>query len=63
MASEALIIRNGRVIDPGRDLDQVASVLVEDGRISMIGEMAAAGENLDSFAKGMYTLCFAEEIG
>jgi len=26
-------------------------------------EMAAAGENLDSFAKDMYTLCFAEEVG
>jgi uncharacterized protein (TIGR02118 family) len=24
-------------------------------------EMAAAGENLDSFAKDRYTLCFAEE--
>ena len=24
-------------------------------------EMKAAGENLDSFAKDMYTLCFAEE--
>jgi uncharacterized protein (TIGR02118 family) len=24
-------------------------------------EMAAAGENLDSFAKGLYTLVFAEE--
>lgn len=24
-------------------------------------EMAAAGENLDSFAKGMYSLLFAEE--
>jgi uncharacterized protein (TIGR02118 family) len=23
-------------------------------------EMAAAGESLDSFAKGMYTLCFGE---
>lgn len=25
-------------------------------------EMAAAGENLDSFAKDLYTLCFAEEF-
>ncbi|KAA3647915.1 MAG: EthD family reductase [Chloroflexi bacterium] len=24
-------------------------------------EMAAAGENLDSFAEGLYTLCFAED--
>lgn len=26
-------------------------------------EMAAAGDNLDSFAKGLYTLCFAENAG
>lgn len=26
-------------------------------------EMAAAGENLDGFAKDTYTLCFAEEVG
>lgn len=25
-------------------------------------EMAAAGDNLDSFAKDMYMLCFAEEM-
>ena len=25
-------------------------------------EMAAAGENLDSFAKGLYTLSFAEDV-
>jgi uncharacterized protein (TIGR02118 family) len=24
-------------------------------------EMTAAGENLDSFAKGLYTLCYAQE--
>jgi len=25
-------------------------------------EMAAAGKNLDSFAEGLYTLCFAEKV-
>ena len=39
MASDALLIKNGRVIDPGRNLDQVASVLVLGGRISMVGEV------------------------
>ncbi len=33
-----LIIRNGRVIDPAARMDQVADVLVEDGRIAAIGE-------------------------
>ena len=41
MASDALLIKNGRVIDPGRNLDQGASVLVQDGRISMVGEVPA----------------------
>ncbi|PKB68124.1 MAG: hypothetical protein BZY81_02905 [SAR202 cluster bacterium Io17-Chloro-G4] len=41
MASGALLIKNGRVIDPGRNFDQVASVLVRDGRISIVGEVPA----------------------
>jgi dihydroorotase len=28
-----LVIRGGRVLDPARDLDRVAHVLVDDGRI------------------------------
>ena len=31
------IIRNGRVIDPGQDLDQVADILIEEGKIAGIG--------------------------
>src|ERR1700675_3935930 len=33
-----LIIRNGRVIDPASPLDAIRDVLVEDGRIAVIGE-------------------------
>src|SRR6202140_3276816 len=33
-----LIIRNGRVIDPASRLDAIRDVLVEDGRIAVIGE-------------------------
>src|ERR1700730_13433361 len=33
-----LIIRNGRVIDPASRLDAICDVLVEDGRIAIIGE-------------------------
>ena len=36
MASDSLLIKNGRVIDPGRNLDRVADVLVQGGRISRI---------------------------
>ncbi len=32
-----LILRNGRLIDPGRDLDLVGSVLIEDGKIVAVG--------------------------
>ena len=39
MVSDALLIKNGRVIDPGRKFDQVASVLVQGGRISRVGEV------------------------
>ena len=39
MASDALLIKNGRVIDPAQNLDRVASVLVQGGRISMVGEV------------------------
>ncbi len=36
MASDSLLIKDGRVIDPGRNLDRVADVLVQGGRISRI---------------------------
>lgn len=41
MASDALIIKNGRVVDPGRNLDQAADVLLQDGRITAVGEVSA----------------------
>ena len=43
MASGAILIKNGRVIDPSRNFDQVASILVRDGLISMIGGAASSG--------------------
>ena len=36
------LLRNGRVIDPSRDLDQVTDILVEDGRVSKIGSVDSA---------------------
>ncbi len=36
-----LLIKNGRVIDPGNNIDKVQDVLIEDGYISSIGESKA----------------------
>src|SRR6266571_4883701 len=32
-----LVLRGGRVIDPSRDLDQPADVLIQDGKIAGLG--------------------------
>jgi len=42
----ALLIKNGRVIDPASDLDAVADIFIDGGRIREIGrnlERAGAG--------------------
>ncbi len=45
----SLLIRGGRVIDPGRDLDRVCDVLIRDGRIAEIGTgLGSADEVLDA---------------
>src|SRR6185369_14306221 len=36
--SVSLLIKGGRVIDPAQDIDKIADVLVEDGRIKSIGD-------------------------
>jgi dihydroorotase len=47
-----LIVKNGRVVDPARNLDKVADVVIRDGRIAEIGN--ANGANLPIFdAKGL----------
>jgi dihydroorotase len=48
----ALLLTNGRVIDPASGLDQIADVLVVDGKVDSIGGRAAgrtavAGDRLD----------------
>lgn len=48
-----LLIRRGRLIDPSRNVDETADVLIEDGRIAALGEgLAAAGAEMFD-AKGM----------
>jgi len=36
-----LVIRGGRLVDPGRDVDQVGDVLIEGGRVASIGEVGS----------------------
>jgi len=39
-----LLLKNARVLDPANRMDQVADILVEQGRIAAIGQQLAAGE-------------------
>ena len=39
----SIIIRNGRIIDPSQSLDEVTSLLIEDGKIAAIGADAKTG--------------------
>lgn len=41
-----LLIRNGRVIDPAQEMDVLADVLVEDGKIQSIGRYEGAAETV-----------------
>ncbi len=38
-----LVLRNGRVLDPSRGLDEEADVVIEDGRIARVGRGAGEG--------------------
>ena len=38
----SLLIKNGRVVDPASDFDAVSDLLIEDGRISKIGQNLGA---------------------
>jgi dihydroorotase len=46
--SDSLAIRGGRVLDPGRGLDTVADVLIENGRIAKVGADLAAAQVIDA---------------
>lgn len=47
----SLLLRNGRVIDPGRKFDAVADVLVRDGRIAEIGSIATSADDVIDCAR------------
>ena len=47
-----LLIKGGRVINPGKDFDAVSDVLVENGKIVAIGENLEASDAKVIDAKG-----------
>jgi len=46
--SGSLAIRGGRVLDPGRGLDTIADILIENGRIAKVGAALAAAQVIDA---------------
>src|SRR5256886_15490827 len=42
-----LVLRGGRVIDPSRDLDQTADVLIQDGKIAGLGASLGAPDGAE----------------
>ena len=45
--SKPLLLQGGRVIDPSRDLDQVADVLIQDGKVAGVGRNIGAKTEWD----------------
>jgi dihydroorotase len=43
--SELLLLRGGRVIDPSQDVDDVADVMIADGKVDRIGRVGEIGES------------------
>lgn len=41
-----VLLRNGRIVDPSQGLDRTADLLIENGRVSRIGQVDEP--NLDS---------------
>ena len=42
--TNALLIRGGRILDPANNRDQVADLLIRDGRIAAVGERLDTGD-------------------
>ena len=50
----ALFIKNGRVVDPSSDIDDLFDVLVENGKVKEVGKNLKAGASVDEIdAKGL----------
>jgi dihydroorotase len=53
-ATREILIRGGRVIDPGSGLDEVADVLMSDGAVKAVGKNITAPDGADTIdAKGL----------
>ena len=44
MASDKMLIRNGRIIDPANKLDAVGDLMIESGRVTRVGGKIADGQ-------------------
>jgi dihydroorotase len=51
--SERIIIRGGRVIDPASKFDAVADIILEDGRVAVVGANIAADSTREIDARGL----------
>jgi len=52
-----LLIRGGRIIDPSRGIDEVGSLLITEGKISWLGEMAPPQLDYDVLPAQGLTVC------
>ena len=51
--SKSILIKSGRIIDPASDRDEVADLLIVDGKISEIGQINSKDQNVEVYdAKG-----------
>jgi len=51
--SKSILIKGGRIIDPASDRDEVADLLIVDGKISEIGQINSKDQNVEVYdAKG-----------
>jgi dihydroorotase len=53
----ATIIRNGRVIDPANKRDEVADLLIVDGRIASVSQLSTLNSQLDEIDAGNLIVC------
>jgi dihydroorotase len=52
--ADSLLIRGGRIIDPARDIDKTASLLIKEGKIKWLGEYTGT---LAAARGGFTTIC------
>ena len=55
--ADSLLIRGGRIIDPSRDIDKTASLLVKEGKIAWLGEGNPPAEDFMVLDAGGLIVC------